>query len=127
MPLAMGWSAIMFSVDSADSRLIQLGKYGSFPAWNLLGKHYDITYEISKTADGEAYPIPPEYAPREVQGKVPFGQRLSEKKLKKLAQGGGKGSKKGGEDAAKTQPGWNAYLRPLKRRAVAEAIIGESE
>jgi tRNA (adenine-N(1)-)-methyltransferase non-catalytic subunit len=119
----------LLSVARADPRLIQLGKYGSFPAWNLLGKHYDITYEIAKTADGEAQPAPPEYAPREVQGKVPFGQRLSEKKLKKMNQGGKglkneAGQSSTNEEKAKTQPGWNTYLRPLKKRAVAEAIIG---
>lgn len=56
---------------------------------------------------------------------VPFGQKAG-KKAKKNPKGGrdqaaGQGTAQNG---VRSNPGWLNYLRPLKRRAIVDAIIG---
>lgn len=103
-------------------RLVQLGKFGAFPASLLLGLHFDVTYEIvTPPSDGDSTrntPVPVDWA-EEGQGPA-FGQARG-KKGKKDKKGKGKGQ---GEDGVKTNPGWRNTIRPLQRQEVMEAVIG---
>lgn len=99
------------------TRLIQLGKFGAFPAKELLGLHYDITYEIatdSETAASTSRATP--IAGIEFDAPASdFGQAKSKRKK-------GKGDK---GEAARNNPGWSNILRPLKQRPILDAVIGE--
>lgn len=93
--------------------LVQLGKYGAFPASQLIGLHYDITYEIvSSSGSGASTPQPQslDFSTEETQSK----------------KGNKKNKNKGKDTAAvsKNNPGWNNILRPLKRQLVVDAVIG---
>jgi tRNA (adenine-N(1)-)-methyltransferase non-catalytic subunit len=92
-----------------------LGKFGSFPASELLGLHYDITYEV--------YPDPSKPVPEKSLGAgdessntAVYGQGKSKKQKKQEVKAGG----------VRSNPGWSYLLRPLKRQAVADLIIGKS-
>jgi tRNA (adenine-N(1)-)-methyltransferase non-catalytic subunit len=94
---------------------VHLGKFGSFPASELLGLHYDITYEI--------YPDPSKPLPDKSNktsggddgaASASYGQGKSKKQKKQAAKEGG----------VRSNPGWSYLLRPLKRAAVADLIIG---
>ncbi|WVW80830.1 hypothetical protein I302_102819 [Kwoniella bestiolae CBS 10118] len=93
--------------------LIQLGKYGAFPSSQLLGLHYDITYEIigGPSASGSSTPLP--FMPEENQ--QANGKSNKSKKGK---------SKENGSDV-KSNPGWKNVLRPLKRQNVLEAVVDD--
>lgn len=109
------------------SRLVQLGKYGAFPAQQLLGLHYDITYEIAQKSEEDIEETAAEELPLPHASKVPFGQRLSEKTLKKMKKSQKKGSESKAQAQAekqKSNPGWSMCLQPLKRRAIVDAIVG---
>ncbi|WWC92299.1 uncharacterized protein L201_007253 [Kwoniella dendrophila CBS 6074] len=90
--------------------LIQLGKYGSFPASQLIGLHYDITYEIiggggpSGSGSGSSTPLP--FIAPEDQGKK-----------------GNNKKGKGKENDNKSNPGWKNVLRPLKRQNIVDFVI----
>ncbi|WRT70709.1 uncharacterized protein IL334_007707 [Kwoniella shivajii] len=99
--------------------LIQIGKYGSFPSTQLLGLHYDITYEIiSGSSSSNANSPLPETETEETQEASGSGS-------------GGKGIKnnskkgKGKENDQKTNPGWKNVLRPLKRQSVVDAVVDD--
>lgn len=95
------------------SSLIQLGKYGAFPASQLIGLHYDITYEIvSSSGSGASTPQP---------GSLDLSTDETQNK-----KGNKKSGNKGKEIAAisKNNPGWNNILKPLKRQPVVDAVIG---
>ncbi|WWC65183.1 uncharacterized protein I303_107797 [Kwoniella dejecticola CBS 10117] len=96
--------------------LIQLGKYGAFPASQLLNLHYDITYEIiggsaSTSASGTSTPLP----------FLDEDAAMNDKR----GNGKGKGKGKGRENDIKSNPGWKNVLRPLKRQNVVEAVIDD--
>ena len=108
-------------------RLVSLGKYGGFPAQQLLGLHYDITYEITQRTDEDIEENGAEELPLPHASKVPFGQRLSEKTLKKMKKSQKKGSESKAQAQAekqKSNPGWSMCLQPLKKRAIVDAIVG---
>lgn len=116
--------------------LVQLGKFGAFPASQLLGLHYDITYEIQtpKTSspgpaavgqnDGETGTEEAEEGAG-VGAKRTFGQLMGKKAKKQK----GKGKDAGGGEwrGQRTNPAWNNVLRPLKRKPIVEAVIGKSQ
>lgn len=52
-------------------------------------------------------------------GDAQFGQGKSKKQKKQ--------GKAGAADAAKNNPGWSNILRPLKRRPIVDAVIGERD
>lgn len=122
----------------ADRSLVQLGKYGSFPSWELIGLHYDITYEIAKHPEGTIKP--PERAvtaledPTAPAPSAAFGQKLGKKAAKKSKKNNKKEEGEqgqaswveGGDEKFRSNPAWQNYLRPLKRRPVVEAVLGES-
>jgi len=100
----------------ADSRLVQLGKFGAFPAKQLLGRHYDVTYEIYQSASA----VIPE-ASSSASAAASFGQGKGKKK--KATAGGGKN---GGKGNVMSNPGWKNALKPLKERALIDAVVGMS-
>jgi len=103
----------MFGI--ADCRLIQLGKFGAFPARELLGLPYDIEYELVNRDGGASTTLatPDENG----EGENPaFGQARGKKNKRKG---------KDGAEGVKQNPGWRNVLRPMKRRAVLDAVIGE--
>ncbi|OCF78658.1 tRNA (adenine-N(1)-)-methyltransferase non-catalytic subunit TRM6 [Kwoniella mangroviensis CBS 8886] len=91
--------------------LIQLGKYGAFPSSQLLGMHYDITYEIiggpSASGSGSSTPLP--FMSEE------NGQNTKNKKKGKSKE----------NDNSRTNPGWKNVLRPLKRQNVVDAVVDD--
>lgn len=118
--------------------MVQLGKFGAFPAKLLLGLHYDITYEITPDpsyiptggaigkhgarAETAAQTTGRIMADRGGQtGGNGFGQAKG-KKSKKGQDKGGNGLSEGG---FKSNPGWGNVLRPLKRENVVDAIVGK--
>ena len=94
--------------------LVQLGKFGAFPARQLLGRHYDVTYEIYQSATA----VVPE-ASSSASAAASFGQG---KGKKKKATGGG--GKNGGKGNVMSNPGWKNALKPLKERALIDAVVG---
>jgi tRNA (adenine-N(1)-)-methyltransferase non-catalytic subunit len=94
---------------------VQLGKFGAFPAKQLLGRHYDVTYEIYQSATA----VVPE-ASSSASAAASFGQG---KGKKKKATGGG-GGKNGGKGNVMSNPGWKNALKPLKERALIDAVVG---
>ncbi|KAL1410018.1 tRNA (adenine(58)-N(1))-methyltransferase non-catalytic subunit trm6 [Vanrija albida] len=109
--------AIKAVVASKDG-LIQLGKFGSFPAKELLGLHYDITYEVVSGTDGTTTTSEYQIEENAFSSSDNFGQA----KGKKNKKGKGKGD---GNDSSKTNKGWGNLLRPLKRRAIVDALIDD--
>lgn len=97
-------------------RLVQLGKFGAFPAKQLLGRHYDVTYEIYQSATATI----PE-ASTSASAAASFGQGKGKGK-KKAASGG----KNGGKGNVMSNPGWKNALKPLKERALIDAVVGMS-
>lgn len=127
--------------------LVQLGKFGAFPASELLGLHYDITYEIHPSGPSSASrpqtPTPVENdnvaADEEGEGNgIGIGIGIGNQSGSTSASTGlfgqmkGKKNKKGkGKDGSsgngvKSNPGWNNILRPLKRQPIVDAVIGGS-
>lgn len=98
------------AVVATKDGLVQLGKFGAFPAKYLLGLHYDITYEIVPNPDAPANPEVPA-----MEEEAVFGQAKGKKNKKK-------GGKKGGKGDA---PGFKNMLRPLRPRGMVDAVIGE--
>lgn len=85
-----------------DSRLLQLGKFGAFPARELIGRPYDITYEIvlapgETPLSGSATPEPESRGKKGKKSAVPL----------------------------KDNPGWKHVLRPQKQRTVLDAIVDD--
>ena len=111
----MGKLALARAPSQADCRLVQLGKFGAFPAKQLLGRHYDVTYEIYQSASA----VVPE-ASSSASAAASFGQG---KGKKKKATGGG-GGKNGGKGNVMSNPGWKNALKPLKERALIDAVVG---
>jgi tRNA (adenine-N(1)-)-methyltransferase non-catalytic subunit len=101
-----------------SGRLVQLGKFGAFPAKQLLGRHYDVTYEIYQSSAT----IVPE-ASSSATAAASFGQG---KGKKKKAGGGSGGGKNGGKGNVMSNPGWKNALKPLKERALIDAVVGMS-
>ena len=102
-------------------RLIQLGKYGAFPSKQLLGLHYDITYEITTSSETAAESAIGETFANETSGNQPaFGQSRGKKRKSKKGQSLNQGS-----ETVRTNPGWRSVLRPLKRQPLVNAILGE--
>ncbi|KIR43678.1 tRNA (adenine(58)-N(1))-methyltransferase non-catalytic subunit TRM6 [Cryptococcus deuterogattii 99/473] len=107
-------SDLVKSVVVQGDSLIQLGKYGAFPASQLIGLHYDITYEIvSSSGSGASTPQP---------GSLDLSTDETQNK-----KGNKKSGNKGKEIAAisKNNPGWNNILKPLKRQPVVDAVIDD--
>lgn len=102
---------------------MQLGKFGAFPASQLLGLHYDITYEItgSLSTPTSSRLATPSAADEAGTGPA-FGQPMG--KRRKKDKGKGKGKDETGE-GGRTNPGWRNSLRPLKRQPLVDAVIGE--
>lgn len=102
--------------------LIQLGKYGSFPANLLLGLHYDITYEVytdpTATIPTEGF----KQGNRAESGKGGASSTFGQAKGKKSKKGKEKEDTKG---EVKSNPGWSNMLRPLRREEVLDAVVGE--
>ncbi|WVQ85808.1 hypothetical protein IAT38_007976 [Cryptococcus sp. DSM 104549] len=103
--------------------LLQLGKYGSFPASELLGRHYDITYEIiarpgAASGSGAATPVP-DLTEEEA---LASGEDAASAGGKK---GGKKNKGKGKEPSGKDHIGWKNVLRPLKRQPIVQAVIDD--
>jgi tRNA (adenine-N(1)-)-methyltransferase non-catalytic subunit len=94
-----------------------LGKFGAFPAKHLLGRHYDVTYEIYQNANA----VLPE-AESSTSTAASFGQG---KGKKKKASGGG-GKEKGGKGNVMSNPGWKNSLKPLKKQPLIDAVVGMS-
>jgi hypothetical protein len=112
--------------------LVQLGKFGSFPSSQLLGLHYDITYEIAPSepsGGGEgSSPAPGTNAggggeETSQQSERGFGQAKGKKRKKNAAKGKDV-AEAGGE--GKVNPGWQNVLRPLRRQPLVDAVIGMS-
>ncbi|WVQ70752.1 hypothetical protein IAR50_000274 [Cryptococcus sp. DSM 104548] len=112
-------SDLIKSIIVDKETLVQLGKYGSFPATELIGLHYDITYEIvagSGSGSGSGAPAVDESATEE-----PAGEGSEKKKGKKQ-----KKVWKGKEVAvSKSNPGWNNVLRPMKPARLADVIVDD--
>lgn len=98
------------AVVASKEGLVQLGKFGAFPAKYLVGLHYDITYEIVPNPDA-----PATADVTETEEEAVFGQAKGKKNKKK-------GGKKGGKGDA---PGFKNMLRPLRPRGMVDAVIGE--
>ncbi|KAK1923132.1 putative eukaryotic translation initiation factor 3 62 kDa subunit [Papiliotrema laurentii] len=125
------------AVVASREGLVQLGKYGSFPSWELIGLHYDITYEIAKHPEGTIKP--PERAvtaledPTAPAPSAAFGQKLGKKAAKKSKKNNKKEEGEqgqaswveGGDEKFRSNPAWQNYLRPLKRRPVVEAVLDD--
>lgn len=123
------------------SSLVQLGKFGAFPASELIGLPYDITYQIvpqssvAGTASAAALPEAAADGEEGADGPGPstkFGQNVSRKKKNKMAKrgggrgGDGEGSSSAGQAGAQgSKPGWQNVLRPLPQRPIVEAVLGE--
>ncbi|BEI96979.1 hypothetical protein CcaverHIS631_0205680 [Cutaneotrichosporon cavernicola] len=98
------------AVVASKDGLVQLGKFGAFPAKYLVGLHYDITYEIVPNPDA---PAATDVA--DVMEEAVFGQAK-----------GKKSKKKGGKKAGKQDtPGFKNMLRPLRPRGMVDAVIDD--
>ncbi|WVR08531.1 hypothetical protein IAU60_005586 [Kwoniella sp. DSM 27419] len=94
--------------------LVHLGKYGSFPAAQLLGLHYDITYEIIAAGPSS---VAGSSAPTPVASTSAEEEATSGKK--------GKGKGKGKDSGANNSLAWRNVLRPLRRPPIVEAVIDD--
>jgi len=111
----------MQEVADGRIRLVQLGKFGAFPARHLLGLHYDITYEITPSSDaasGSRHPTPT--IGEDSANGVAFGQVKGKKRKKDKGPGKGEDG-----DVYRTNPGWRNSLRPLKRQPLVDAVVGQ--
>ena len=118
-------------------RLVHLGKFGAFPASELLNLHYDITYEIvpgppSTNGAGNAERTEGAETDRghgELDDAAAAESTFGQKKGKRRKKGRGKDASGGNEGAVgfKTNPGWNKVLRPFKSMPLVDAIIGGPE
>lgn len=103
-------------------RLVQLGKFGSFPSKLLLGRHYDVTYEIYQSPNA-SLPEASSSSTKNASAAASFGQGKGKNRKKK----GGKGDEDGGRGAGvMSNPGWKNALRPLRRQALLDAVVGKS-
>jgi tRNA (adenine-N(1)-)-methyltransferase non-catalytic subunit len=116
-------------------RLVQLGKFGSFPSSQLLGLHYDITYEIAPSSEpgggGESSSPAPgittgeeETVGRSERSERSFGQAKGKKRKNNAGKGKDVDAETGGD--GKVNPGWKNLLRPLRRQPLVDAVIGMS-
>ena len=115
--------------------LVNLGKFGSFPASLLLGLHFDITYEIYVDTSAPApSAILAKHGARAETAAQTAGRIMTDRGEGPSAFGQAKGkkaAKKGKEREAiagglyKGNPGWRNLLRPLKRSDVVDAVVGE--
>ncbi|KAL7422886.1 tRNA (adenine(58)-N(1))-methyltransferase non-catalytic subunit trm6 [Cryptotrichosporon argae] len=113
------------AVTTTEGGLVQLGKFGAFPMSQLIGLHYDVTYEIvpgpNAGSDAEVERTDEE-SMNEAPGAGPDGNGK-----KKKAKGKGKGRDRGdvqeGRDGK--HAGWKNVLRPLKQREVLEAVVDD--
>ena len=100
---------------------MQLGKYGGFPAHQLIGLYFDITYEIAQStvpADPAAQSGTQGDSAVDIDHGAGFGQKKGKKNKKK-----DKGKGDGGN--FRSNPAWRNELRPFKSRALVDAVIGE--
>lgn len=102
-------------------RLVQLGKFGGFPCSDLIGLHYDITYEIVPSGESSTGNAAPRVEEDGFVNDAKFGQGKGKKHKRQKQQASGAGVVQGGE---KTNPGWRNTLRPLKRQPLVDAVIG---
>lgn len=105
--------------------MTSLGKFGAFPSSQLIGLHYDITYEVvPDLSNGSASPgLAGDAAEAQEKGQadVQFGQKRKKNKKGKGAAGG---STEVDVDGSKGKLGWNNILRPLRRQPLVDAVIG---
>ncbi|WVF68178.1 hypothetical protein IAT40_002943 [Kwoniella sp. CBS 6097] len=115
------------SVTAHKDGLIHLGKYGSFPSSQLLGLHYDITYEIiagpSNTSNANPQSLPGSGASTPTPAPAtPAGEESAPQSKK----GKGKNKDSGGlGNAAANQLAWRNVLRPLRRQPIVDAVIDD--
>ncbi|WVO17302.1 tRNA (adenine(58)-N(1))-methyltransferase non-catalytic subunit TRM6 [Cryptococcus depauperatus] len=115
-------SDLVKSVVVQKDSLVQLGKYGSFPASQLFSLYYDITYEIVADSNDSGASTPQPQASEFVNEEDTValdgdrGQKGGKKK---------RGRRKDNVFAPKDSLGWKNVLRPLKRQAVADAVIDD--
>ena len=102
------------AVVAAKEGLLQLGKYGAVPASQLLGLHYDITYEIAPSTDRSRPVTPAEGINGEADAPLQQGKSKKSRKEKGKAK----------ENVPHSHPGWSNVLRPLKRQPIVEAVLG---
>lgn len=103
-------------------RLVQLGKFGSFPSKLLLGRHYDVTYEIYQSPTATIPEDSPSAAGKQVAA-ASFGQGKGKNRKKKAGKGGEDGGRGAG---VMSNPGWKNALRPLRRQPLIDAVVGMS-
>jgi len=100
---------------------VQLGKFGAFPAHQLLGLHYDITYEITPSPDSSSSS---RLATPRTADEAGNGQAFGQAKGKKRKRDKGK-EKEEGAAGGRTNRGWRNVLRPLKRQPLVDAVIDD--
>lgn len=102
-----------------QARMVKLGKFGVFPCSELLGLHYDITYEIvGLNAEASSSRTRNETDTHEASD-ARFGQIRGKKKRKQTGPGRD-------ADRSDDEPASRSVLRPLKRPPIIEAVVGES-
>ncbi|RXK41998.1 hypothetical protein M231_00719 [Tremella mesenterica] len=101
------------AVVASHEGLLQLGKFGAIPASQLLGLHYDITYEIVAGGPGEI-----EQNGISQKEDLVNDEGVGKKKKKK-------DKRKGKDMDVGTHPGWNNILRPLKEKRLVEAVLDD--
>ncbi|ODN83027.1 hypothetical protein L202_01253 [Cryptococcus amylolentus CBS 6039] len=112
-------SDLVKSIVVDNQTLVQLGKYGSFPATELIGLHYDITYEIIPGSGSKAGTP----AVDEPVAEEPAAAEGSEKKKGKKEK---KKVWKGKEVVVpRSNPGWSNILRPMKPARLADVIVDD--
>ncbi|KAK8850545.1 hypothetical protein IAR55_004463 [Kwoniella newhampshirensis] len=106
--------------------LIQLGKYGAFPSTQLIGLHYDITYEIIASPSTAASASSSTSAAASLG---PDEDDIAETQSQSQGKKGGKKNKGKGRDNAeismKNNVGWKNVLRPLKKQPLVDAVIDD--
>ncbi|ORX41008.1 Gcd10p family-domain-containing protein [Kockovaella imperatae] len=119
------------AVVASKEGIIPLGKYGGFPAYQLLGQFYDITYEIIQAANrtpveasgpADAQADVGESSTKKVDEEASiagFGQKKSKKKQRRA-----KGNE-GESGGFRSNPAWNNEIRPFKSRALVDAVIDD--
>ncbi|WVQ95674.1 hypothetical protein IAU59_002772 [Kwoniella sp. CBS 9459] len=118
--------------------LIHLGKYGSFPSSQLLGLHYDITYEIIagpsnananvnniSNASVLGTSIPGSGASTPAPEDAGTGPESASQTQTKKGKGKNKESGGGSANAAANQLAWRNVLRPLRRQPIVDAVIDD--
>ncbi|OCF43283.1 tRNA (adenine-N(1)-)-methyltransferase non-catalytic subunit TRM6 [Kwoniella heveanensis CBS 569] len=117
------------SVTAHKDGLIHLGKYGSFPSSQLLGLHYDITYEII-AGPSTSTSAPTSTGAGQDQAQILPGSGAStpiapgEESVSQNKKGKGKNKDQGGVSAA-NQLAWRNVLRPLRRQPIVDAVIDD--